>query len=76
MTPLDTGYQGPDYMDEEKSTKPPSECEWRIVQKNVGESERETAVVYAAFEVDGEVLGMVRLPNAEYLRWLRERVQG
>jgi len=72
-----TGYQGPDYPpDETKKTKPPEECEWMISQKNVGNAEEDTDTIYAAFEVDGETLGMVRLPNPEYLRWLRERIQG
>jgi len=75
MTPTSTGYQGPDYTDDEKKTKPPEECEWLIVQKQVGDTNAESITVYAAFECDGEVLGMITLPNPEYLRFLRERMQ-
>jgi len=75
MTKISTGYQGPDYTEEEKKVKPPEECEWYLVENKVGDSSEETGTVYAAFECDGEVLGMVRLPNPEYLRWLRERIQ-
>jgi hypothetical protein len=71
-----SGYEGPDYTPgEDKKVKPPEDCTWSITQKNVGDSE-EADTIYAAFECDGEVLGMVRLPNPEYLRWLRERIQG
>lgn len=74
MTDL-TGYQGPDYMEEEKEVKPPEECEWKLEIKQVGNTSEEIAKIYVTFECDGEVLGMVRLPNPEYLRWLRERIQ-
>jgi len=74
MTPTSSGYQGPDYG-EDKKVKPPEDCVWYIVEKKVADSEEFTDVVYASFECDGEVLGMVRLPNPEYLRWLRERIQ-
>jgi hypothetical protein len=31
--------------------------------------------IYISIEVDGEVLGMIRVPNAEHLIWLREKLQ-
>ena len=71
-----TGYQGPDYMDKDKETKPPGECEWYIIERKVGNTSKDITTVYVAFECDGEVLGSLRLPNPEYLRWLRERIQG
>ena len=70
---ISTGYEGPDYMEEEKKVKPPEECEWVVLVKEVADTESET--LYATIECDKETLGMVRLPNPEYLRWLRERIQ-
>ena len=71
----DSGYEGPDHLNKEK-IKPPEDAEWIIKTKDVADSDEYTETVYAVFEVDGETLGMVRLPNPEYLRYLRERMQG
>ena len=76
MTSTSSGYQGPDYPSEKKDLKPPEECEWFVVEKKVAESEDFGDIIYARFECDGETLGMIRLPNVEYLRWIRERIQG
>lgn len=71
-----SGYQGPNHPDEDKKTKPPEECEWSVSILNVADSDSDTEVVFAAIYADGQVLGSVRLPNPEYLRYLRERIQG
>ncbi len=77
MTPSTSGYQGPDYMEEKKKTPQPEECEWTVeVLKIADNSDENPDVVYAAIHVDGQVIGSVRLPDVEYLRWLRERIQG
>ena len=77
MTVTTSGYQGPDYMDEEeKKVKPPEECEWKVSVLSVADNEEKPEIVFAAISTDGQVLGSVRLPNPEYLRWLRERIQG
>lgn len=68
------GYQGPDYL-EEKKVKPPEECEWEISVLSVADNDEEPEVVFAAISVDKHILGSVRLPNPEYLRFLRERIQ-
>jgi hypothetical protein len=68
-----SGYQGP--SSDDKKVDPPNEVEWLIKERQVGGDSEDDDTVYAAFEADGEVLGMVRLPNPEYLRWLRERIQ-
>lgn len=76
---MHTGYQGPDYIDkddEPEKVKTPGDCKWKIQIKNVARSDEYPDTVFAQVEIDGDVVGMVRLPNAEYLRWLRERVQG
>ena len=76
MTISDSGYQGPDYTEEKKNLKLPKDCEWLVKVLSVADSDESPDVVFASIEIDGEVLGSVRLPNPEYLRWLRERIQG
>jgi len=71
---VSTGYEGPDYLEEDKKVKPPEECKWAVLEKKVADSDDE--VLYATIECDEETLGSVRLPNPEYLRFLRERIQG
>ncbi|MEE8113049.1 MAG: hypothetical protein V3T23_01720 [Nitrososphaerales archaeon] len=78
MTSSHTGYQGPDFIDkddDEPKTKPPEECIWKIEIKPVARSDEYPETIFAQVEIDGDVVGMVRLPNTEYLRWLRERIQ-
>jgi len=76
MTPSTSGYEGPDYIEEKKKTPQPADCEWKVEVLQIADSDENPDVVYAAIHVDGQVIGSVRLPNVEYLRHLRERIQG
>ena len=59
----------------EKEIPPPDKAVWKIEITKVGEGEVEKDKIYVRIEIDGDVLGMLRLPSAEYLVWLRERIQ-
>ncbi len=72
--PVSTGYEDP--PPEESKIPPPEEVKWLVQIALVGESVEEKDIVFVTVEVDGESLGLLRLPNGEYLRWLRERIQG
>ena len=77
MTSNHTGYEGPFTPDdEEEKTKPPEDCEWELKIHNIADSDSEPEVVFVTISIDGQVLGSVRLPNPEYLRFLRERISG
>lgn len=70
---IQTGYED-DKHDDEKKLPPPEEVEWKVEHMAIGSSEEDKAITYVRVEVGGKTLGMLRLPNTEYLRWLRERL--
>ena len=74
MTDIDqTGYEGPNAKKELKKIPPPESREWRVNFENVGHSEE--GVVYVSVALDGEVIGMLRLPDNEHVIWIKERIQ-
>jgi hypothetical protein len=71
-----TGYDGPDpkRKDEKPKIPPPEDRKWEIKTENIGHSEDESTHVIV--ELDGEPIGMIRMPDNAHLRWFRERIQG
>jgi len=69
-----SGYEGPNPKNEPKKLPPPESREWKVRVESIGHSEDES--VFARVDLDGECIGMIRMPNNEHLRWFRERVQG
>jgi len=67
------GYDGESL--EDQKVKPPEDCEWEVRYLYVGQSEEDPSS-FAVITLDGEPIGSVRVPNSEYIRWLRERIQG
>ncbi len=58
-----------------KSIPPPEDVEWKVQITQIGEGEAEKDKVFVRVEIDGDSLGLLRLPNTAYLLWLRERIQ-
>ena len=67
---IQTGYEDKPLSE----IPPPEEVKWTVQLDRVAEGSDEH-FVYARVEIDGEAIGMLRLPSAEYLRWIRERIQ-
>lgn len=69
---MTAGYDG---SENEESSKipPPTEASWlvEIQQGHVQHPE----VVFARLIINGEACGFFRLPNMEYLKWLRQMIQ-
>ncbi|MCH7479755.1 MAG: hypothetical protein IIC79_00020 [Chloroflexi bacterium] len=68
---IQTGYEDR----KEKDIPPPEKVKWRVELSSIGESEHEKDKIFVRIEIDGDVIGMLRLPDTEYLIWLRERIQ-
>lgn len=64
-----TGY---DPGKEEKKTPPPEKRNWTIDHVEVGRMDN-SETVYASILLDGEVIGSVRLPNNDHLKYLRAK---
>ena len=68
-----TGYEGPT-KEEEEEFPSPEDREWKIFPElNIGESLDGTIIL--GIELDGERIGMIRVPNNEHIIWLKERIQ-
>lgn len=72
---MTSGYDGNSGKDASETPIPsPSSRIWKVELDHKNNSS-EKDVVFARVEVDREVVGFLRLPNAEHLTWLRERLQ-
>jgi hypothetical protein len=73
MSYIASGYEG-----EEKKPNPfnPHKAKWRVIPDFPwGEDEHDNArEITGIIKADGNTIGIIRLPNKETLRWLRERV--
>ena len=69
-----TGYEGPDAKKEAEKIPAPETRTWKVLFEKIGHSEE--GIVFVTIELDGLVIGMLRLPNNEHVKWLRERIQG
>ena len=68
---MTTGYDGPTSEEDEKE-KSPEDRTWRVIHNRKILSDD---AIYGIVELDGESIGMIRLPDMEHLGWLRERIQ-
>ena len=59
-----------------KDIPPPDKVTWKVELSSIGESEHEKEKIFVRIEIDGDPIGMLRLPDTAYLIWLRERIQG
>ena len=69
---IQTGYED---RDPEAIDTPPEEAKWKVEYQPIGSNESEKTF-YVRLDADGKSLGLLRLPSLEYVRWLRERLQG
>lgn len=66
-----TGYE----QDEEKPKIPlPDSVSWTVELDHVARSLDDPYTMYCTLQIDGKVMGMIRLPNAEYLEYLRNKL--
>ena len=69
MKDLSTGYENQPEKDEQ-GEKSPQSSKWEFENVHIGSSGNS---VYVNVMLDGEVIGMMRLPGSIYLAWIRER---
>lgn len=66
MTSVTAGYDGDNPHDEELPD--PETLKWRVPLINTGSD----GVIYARLQAGTETLGLLRVPNAAYLRFIRK----
>ena len=72
MTQQDAGYQGHDFGRGELGSNPPEDCSWEVRIEKLGDSAREgDESITVSLCVDGVSVGMLVLPNTEYVAFLR-----
>jgi len=69
VTPITTGYEGSD--PDPKDLLSPSDSSWSIELDTKISSESFHGTIF----LNGEPIGMVRVPTMEHLGWLREKFQ-
>ncbi len=66
-----TGYEDKSQSEDEVKLKAPSLVIWSIELEKVGQGLDEN-VITGTLRIDDEVIGFVRLPNKDYLAYLRK----
>ena len=72
MTQQDAGYQGHAFGREGLGSNPPEDCSWEVRIEKVGDSAREgDESITVSLCVNDVSVGMLVLPNTEYVSFLR-----
>ncbi len=69
----ETGYAGPAPKKELENVPDPEDRKWMVLFEPVAHNEE--GIAFVRIELDGETIGMLRLPNNEHVVWLKGRIQ-
>lgn len=71
---MTTGYEEKD-SGEKKDIPSPNDVTWTCELDHVAESKDDGDTVFCRIEIDNQTVGMLRLPNSEYLEWIRIKLK-